>query len=145
MSDDGQKIVGCTLDNVEQISKDQANGIILVVTQPNCEPCPILLQEAKSVVGDKIPIIETNVIDNTCKDLAVKLKVMSTPTAIYMKDGKEVGRVVAGGKNWDDVRKELREFMKPVAGEVESIPKEEPIQSAPASVLGTQSSLLCKV
>lgn len=58
-----------------------------------CGPCRVMspvLEEIKKEMGDKVEIEEINVDENTQK--ASEFGVMSIPTYVILKDGKEVGR-----------------------------------------------------
>ena len=62
---------------------------------PWCGPCHVMapvLEELKKELGDKVTIEEINVDENQAK--ASEYGVMSIPTYIIIKDGKEVGRKI---------------------------------------------------
>jgi thioredoxin 1 len=72
------------------------NGITLVdFNAPWCAPChmqkPVLEQLAKQRAG-KITFAEINVDEN--RQAAMKFGIMSIPTIIIFKDGKEIQRYV---------------------------------------------------
>ncbi len=58
-----------------------------------CGPCHVMapiLEELKKELGDKVEVEEINVDENQAK--AAEFGVMSIPTYVILKDGKEVGR-----------------------------------------------------
>lgn len=60
-----------------------------------CGPCKIMnpvIEEIEKELGDKVEVEKINVDDNQAK--ASAFGVMSIPTYIVMKDGKEVGRKI---------------------------------------------------
>lgn len=60
-----------------------------------CGPCRIMapvLEEIKKELGDKVDVEEINVDEDPKK--TEQFGVMSIPTYIVMKDGKEVGRKI---------------------------------------------------
>ena len=60
-----------------------------------CGPCRMMspvIDEIADEVGDNIKVCKINIDDE--KNLAVKYNVMSIPTFIVLKNGKEVGRTV---------------------------------------------------
>lgn len=62
---------------------------------PWCGPCKIMnpvIEEIEKELGDKVEVEKINVDDNQAK--ASAFGVMSIPTYIVMKDGKEVGRKI---------------------------------------------------
>ena len=68
---------------------------------PWCGPCKMsepVLEELSDVYKDKVVIVKVNVDDNSQN--SNKLGVMSIPTTVLFKDGKELGRQVGfSGKN----------------------------------------------
>ncbi len=62
---------------------------------PWCGPCKLMepvIKEIESEFGDKIELVMINVDEQS--DLASQYGVMSIPTYVVEKDGKEVGRKV---------------------------------------------------
>ena len=62
---------------------------------PWCGPCKIMdpiLDELEKELGDKVEIQKVNVDEELEK--SYKFGVMSIPTYVVMKDGKEVGRKI---------------------------------------------------
>ncbi|KKQ16243.1 thioredoxin [Candidatus Daviesbacteria bacterium RIFCSPHIGHO2_12_FULL_37_16] len=60
-----------------------------------CGPCRIMapvLEEIKKELGDKVEVEEINVDEDPKK--TEQFGVMSIPTYVIMKDGKEVGRKI---------------------------------------------------
>ncbi|MFA5369813.1 MAG: thioredoxin [Candidatus Omnitrophota bacterium] len=78
----------------------QAEGLVMVdFWAPWCGPCrvtaPILESIAEKLQG-KVKIYKIN-IDN-CHTLAVEFGVMSIPTMIIFKDGKEQDRIIGASQ-----------------------------------------------
>ncbi|QQG43700.1 MAG: thioredoxin [Candidatus Daviesbacteria bacterium] len=62
---------------------------------PWCSPCKMMnpiLEELKKEWGDKVEVVEINVDENPSE--AQKYGVMSIPTYVIEKDGKEIGRKI---------------------------------------------------
>ncbi len=62
---------------------------------PWCGPCKIMnpiIDELEKELGDKLKVDRINVDDDPAK--SQQMGVMSIPTYIVMKDGKEIGRKV---------------------------------------------------
>ncbi|OGE20148.1 thioredoxin [Candidatus Daviesbacteria bacterium RIFCSPLOWO2_01_FULL_43_38] len=62
---------------------------------PWCGPCKIMdpiIEELEGELGDKVEFKKINVDEKS--DEATKYGVMSIPTFIVLKDGKEVGRKI---------------------------------------------------
>ncbi len=81
-------VIGITVDNPHTIV---TNGIV----SHNCGPCRMMepvLEEIKKEMGDKLEVVEINVDEH--QEEASAKGVMSIPTYIVEKDGKEVGRKV---------------------------------------------------
>lgn len=60
-----------------------------------CGPCRLMepvIEELKKELGDKIEVVEIDVDEKS--EEATKYGVMSIPTYIILKDGKEVGRKI---------------------------------------------------
>jgi len=73
-----------------------------------CGPCKMaepVLEELQNQYGDKILIVKINVDEN--QQTPQKYAVMSIPTTIIFKEGKEVGKQIgfAGKKGFEDIIK----------------------------------------
>lgn len=71
-----------------------------------CAPCKLsepAIEELSEEHGDKVVFAKMNVDEN--QQTPAKLGIMSIPTVILFKDGKEVGRYVgfAGKKPYEDL------------------------------------------
>ena len=85
---ENRDVIGLTVDNPHTIV---TNGIV----SHNCGPCKVMapvLEEIKKELAGKAEIEEINVDEKP--DEAQKYGVMSIPTYIVLKDGKEVGRKI---------------------------------------------------
>lgn len=72
-----------------------ANVKLLDFWAPWCGPCKVMapvLEELKKELGGKVEIVKINVDEKA--EEASKYGVMSIPTYIVLKDGKEVGRKI---------------------------------------------------
>ena len=72
-----------------------------------CGPCKTIapiLEEIASEHGDQVQIAKVNVDEN--QQLALESQVMSIPTLILFKDGKEATRVI-GAKSKQDLLKDF--------------------------------------
>ena len=81
-------MIGITVDNPHTIV---TNGIV----SHNCGPCKVMapvLEELEKELNGKVEIEKINVDENQAK--ASKYGVMSIPTYIVLRDGKEVGRKI---------------------------------------------------
>lgn len=85
---DNCEVVGITVDSPHTIV---TNGII----SHNCGPCKVMepvIEELEKELAGKVEIEKINVDENQAK--ASEYGVMSIPTYIILKDGKEVGRKI---------------------------------------------------
>ena len=76
-----------------------------------CMPCvvqgPVMDEIASKFLG-KIHFVKVNVDD--CNKLAQKFKVMSIPTIVVLKQGKEIGRMV-GMQQAEILEEKMRKFL----------------------------------
>lgn len=71
------------------------NPVLLDFWAPWCAPCKMaepILESLSETYKDKATILKVNVDENN--DLAISYSVMSIPTTIMFKGGKEVGRQI---------------------------------------------------
>jgi len=80
----------------QTFATDTESGLVLVdFWAPWCGPCKMIapvLEELDSEIGDKVKIVKLDVDEN--QETAAKYGVMSIPTLIVLKDGKEVDKVI---------------------------------------------------
>ncbi|CAG9608832.1 thioredoxin [Pseudoneobacillus rhizosphaerae] len=77
-------------------SSETGSGVVLAdFWAPWCGPCKMIapvLEELDSELGDKVKIVKLDVDDN--QETAGQFGVMSIPTLIVFKDGKQVDKVL---------------------------------------------------
>jgi thioredoxin 1 len=80
----------------QTFSNETESGLVLVdFWAPWCGPCKMIapvLEDLDSEIGDKVKIVKLDVDEN--QETAAKYGVMSIPTLIVLKDGKEVDKVI---------------------------------------------------
>ena len=135
-----EKVVTCSIEGVEKMSRDHPNGVLLVFTQKGCPYCPDFLEEAEKTVGSKVAIAESGLEDDDCVSLAKKLNVLGTPQAVYFKEGREVSRLNPLGKTWDQVRVELDAMVKAEVKAQETEPAQDSEPASESSPEYTESS-----
>jgi thioredoxin 1 len=88
-------------ENFEEQVLKSGKPVLVDFWAPWCGPCKMAepaLEELAEQYENKIAIMKLNVDDN--QESAGKYSVMSIPTTILFKDGKEVGRQIGfSGKN----------------------------------------------
>ncbi|MFH1645970.1 MAG: thioredoxin [Candidatus Omnitrophota bacterium] len=98
--------------NDNNFSSETAQGVCLVdFWAPWCAPCqmsaPMIEELAKSFAG-KVNFFKVNIDED--KDSAEKFGVMSIPTFVILKGGKEVGRVV-GAVGSGEIKNKIEEAL----------------------------------
>jgi thioredoxin 1 len=80
----------------QTFSNETESGLVLVdFWAPWCGPCKMIapvLEDLDSEIGNKVKIVKLDVDEN--QETAAKYGVMSIPTLIVLKDGKEVDKVI---------------------------------------------------
>lgn len=80
----------------QTFANETESGLVLVdFWAPWCGPCKMIapvLEDLDSEIGDKVKIVKLDVDEN--QETAAKYGVMSIPTLIVLKDGKEVDKVI---------------------------------------------------
>lgn len=96
------------VDFEERVVKASA-PVLVDFWAPWCGPCRMaepILEELSNEYSGKVAIAKLNVDDNP--QTSEKYQVMSIPTTILIKDGKEIGRQIgfAGRKAFEDLVKQ---------------------------------------
>ncbi len=88
-------------ENFEQEVLHSSKPVLLDFYADWCNPCQRLLPVIDEMAGEltDVKVGKINIDDNW--DLARKFKVMSIPTVVLVKDGKEAGRKVGPGSKED--------------------------------------------
>lgn len=87
--------IDITDQNFDSIVLQGKIPVLVDFWAPWCGPCKMagpILEELSETYKDKVAIVKLNVDDNQVNP--VKFGVMSIPTTILFKDGKELGRTV---------------------------------------------------
>lgn len=83
------------------------NGLVLVdFWAPWCGPCRIqkpIVEELAVEQKDKIKIVTVNVDENS--ELAEEYKILSIPTLIFFKNGKQMEQIIGASSKNDLVKK----------------------------------------
>jgi len=87
-------------------------GIVLIdFWAPWCGPCQMtapILEKVSKEMGDKIKLVKVNVDEN--QQTASKFGIMSIPTFVFMKNGKEVERKT-GVQNEEAIKRDIEKLM----------------------------------
>ena len=73
-----------------------------------CGPCKMMspvIDEIAEEMGDSIKVCKINIDEE--QNLAVKYNVMSIPTFVVIRDGKEIGRTI-GVQDKEEIKKMLK-------------------------------------
>ena len=111
---EGKEVGTCDVKTIKALSKVKENehGAMVVFTHKSCKHCSPFLEEIKKVVGEsKIPILQADLDDADCMDMADELNVDKTPTAFVYQQGKRVGRVVPSGKSYVKAMAKLSDML----------------------------------
>jgi len=88
-------------------------GIVLIdFWAPWCGPCQMaapILEKVSKEMGDKIKLVKMNVDEN--QQTASKFGIMSIPTFVFMKDGKEVERKT-GVQNEEAIKGDIEKLVR---------------------------------
>ena len=79
----------------EEVINNSSKTILVDFFATWCGPCKMLapvLEQVKDEVGDNVEIYKVDI--DECMDIAKQFGIMSVPTMIIFKDGKEVDRLV---------------------------------------------------
>ena len=84
-----------TRENFEQEVLKSDKLVVIDFWAPWCMPCKILaptVEELARELAGKVKVGKTNVDENP--DIANDLSIMNIPTLVFLKDGKEVSRMI---------------------------------------------------
>ena len=103
-------IAEITNDNFETKVLKSAKPVVIDLWAEWCMPCKMLtpvIEEIAELYKDEIDVAKVNVDD--CPELATELSVMSIPTLIFFKNGKEAGRLT-GVNTKEYIEGKIKEF-----------------------------------
>ena len=92
-------------DNFEEEVINAGGPVILDFWGPGCRPCLALMPKVEELAADnegRIKFGKVNSSEN--RRLCINLKVMSLPTFLAFRDGKEIGRITGQSLTIEDVR-----------------------------------------
>ncbi|MBI1977101.1 MAG: thioredoxin [Candidatus Omnitrophica bacterium] len=105
-------VIEITDDNFEKEVLQSSVPVMLDFWAEWCGPCRMLapvLEEVAPVFQGKLRILKLNVDENP--DAGAKYGVMSLPTMIFFKNGKEVDRVV-GAVSKNEVQNRIKRVLE---------------------------------
>ena len=90
----GMEIIKVTSENFEKEVLNSDKTVLIDFYADWCGPCKMFspVIEAVASENEDIKVVKVNVDD--AQDLAIQYQVMSIPTTVVIKEGKEVNRVV---------------------------------------------------
>jgi len=92
--ENGMEIMKVTSANFEEEVLNSDKTVLIDFYADWCGPCKMFspVVEAVATENEDIKVVKVNVDD--AQDLAIQYQVMSIPTTVVIKEGKEVNRVV---------------------------------------------------
>lgn len=101
--------------SVESFSQLTANGAVVVdFWGPRCQPCLALMpqvEELEQEHGNAVKVVKVNATEQ--RKICRELRVLSLPTFVFMKDGKEVmERLTGDGVSVDDLRRSFSSLIE---------------------------------
>ncbi len=101
-----------TKDTFDQEVLQETTKLVLVdFWGPSCAPCMALMphvEKLSETYSEKMKVVKVNIQGN--RMLATKLQVLSLPTLIFFKDGKEQKRLT-GAVSFATLEKEVKELL----------------------------------
>ncbi len=102
-----ENIVTLNSESFDKVIQDSTKPVLVDFWAPWCGPCKHLtpiLEEVSSEMAEQVMIGKVNIDDNS--DLATKFGIMSIPTMLIFKEGKQVESIV-GLRNKDEIKEKL--------------------------------------
>ena len=88
------EILKVTSSNFESEVLNSSKTVLIDFYADWCGPCKRLAPIVEEIAKENENVKVVKIIVDDAQDLAVKYQVMSIPTLVVIKDGKEVNRVV---------------------------------------------------
>lgn len=105
---------------VQEVTKESFDQEVIQETEklvlvdcwaPSCGPCKALMphvEKLSETYSEKLKVVKVNTAENMM--LAIKLQILSLPTLIFFKNGKEEKRLT-GTVSFTTLEKEVKELL----------------------------------
>jgi thioredoxin 1 len=112
--------VHASIDGVTTLDGEPTDSLVAPGTQPMlvdcwaewCGPCKViepLVRDLADHFGERVRVVKLDIDSN--KETAKRLGIMGIPALILIKDGKELTRVVGGGRPKESVLAKFEEHL----------------------------------